>query len=97
MNILEIWNQFKDCGAKIIPNINERYMVFMDVIENCPEDVKVQTYLLTHYKAYNTLNNTTRISSLTNNHKILRKLENEKISPQKDLPKYSSDLFAFYY
>ena len=97
MNILEIWNQFKDCGAKIIPNINERYMVFMDVIENCPEDVKIQTYLLTHYKAYNTLNNTTRISSLTNNHKILRKLENEKISPKKDLPKYSADIFEFYY
>ena len=97
MNILEIWNQFKDCGTKLIPDINERYMVFIDVIENCPEDVKVQTYLLTHYKAYNIANNTTRISSLTNNHKILRKLENEKISPQKDLPKYSNDLFAFYY
>lgn len=97
MNINEIWNQFKDCGAKIIPNVNERYMVFMDVIENCPENVKIQTYLLTHYKAYNTLNNTTRISSLTNNHKILRKLENEKISPQKDLPKYSADIFEFYY
>lgn len=97
MNILELWNQFKECGAKIIPNINERYMVFMDVIEDCPKDVKVQTYLLTHYKAYNTLTNTTRISSLTNNHKILRKLENEKISPTKELPKYSADLFAFYY
>ena len=93
---MELWNQYKTCGAKIISDVNERFMVFSDIIENCPDDIKIQTYLLTHYKAYKTVNDCITLNYLTNNHKILKELQNERISPQKELSKFQTDLLAFY-
>lgn len=96
MNTLTLWNQYQTCGVKIIPDINERFMVFMDIIEKWDEEKPLQNHLLNYYKAYQTSNNVKKQQPLTSDHRMLRKLQNEKISPTNNLPKMANDLNKFF-
>lgn len=76
-----VWHRVFKCGYKIFEDINERYAVFCDCVDNfdCSVNNNFIKYYMEHLKYVASYNN--RTFYVSTNRSIIRKLRNENISP----------------
>lgn len=76
-----VWEKVKVIGFRLIPDINERYMIFWDVVNTF--DYKVNNNFIHFYLSHMTYYKASKHDTfyVTTNRSVIHALRNENISP----------------